>query len=48
MNNIKVLSWNIRGCRNLDKRLSIFKHIKNKETFDMHASRNARNENRFK
>ena len=31
MNNIKVLSWNIRGCRNLDKRLSIFRHIKTKK-----------------
>ena len=25
----KILSWNVRGCRNLDKRLGVFKYIKN-------------------
>ena len=25
----KILSWIIRGCRNLDKRLWVFRYIKN-------------------
>ena len=29
----KILSWNIRGCRNLDKRLGIFKYIKHLKPF---------------
>ena len=31
MNDLHFLSWNVRGCRNLDKRLSIFRHIKSKK-----------------
>lgn len=28
MNEIKIQTWNVRGCRNFDKRLSIFRHLK--------------------
>ena len=30
MSDLKILSWNVRGCRNFDKRLSVFRHLKQK------------------
>ena len=30
MNDLKILSWNVRGCRNFDKRLSAFRILKQK------------------